>query len=207
MRFAVLTGFYVAVVCTAQVSAAKIVEIPVLHSAVPGGTYLIGIALATVELAHHTAPDRRAAWLHAQVMIAMGFAASALLALYLQLIVHSTPAFPQPGFDRTLGSTWKIVLGSLAAFAVSETVDNGMGAWMRGRFPDWARVVGTNLVSAPLDSLVFIAIAFGGGSLSLVKGQFEAKMLTTVLIGLPLVYLIRRGLHERGQPEALTATL
>lgn len=201
MRFAVLTGLYVAVVCTAQVSAAKIVEIPWIGSAVPGGTYLIGIALATVELAHHTAPDRRTAWLHAQMMIAMGFVASALLALYLQLIVHSAAAYPQPGFDRTLGSTWRIVLGSLAAFAVSETTDNAIGAWMRGRAPDWTRVVATNLVSTPLDSVVFIAIAFGGGRLGLVQGQFEAKMLATVLIGLPLVYLIRRRLHPREHAE------
>lgn len=207
MRFAVLTGFYVGIVCTAQVSAEKIVKIPVLHSSAPGGTYLIGVALATVELAHHTAPDRRTAWLHAQVMIAMGFAASALLALYLQLIVHSTPAFPQPAFDRTLSSTWKIVVGSLAAFAVSETIDNGIGAWMRGRFPDWARVVGTNLVSAPLDSFVFIAIAFGAGQLGLVEGQFEAKMLATLLVGLPLVYLIRRHLREREEPEQIPASL
>ena len=162
----------------------------------PGGTYLIGIALATVELAHHTAPTRREGWLHAQVMIAMGFVASGLLAGYIALVVHSPAAFPGQPFDAALGSTWKIVAGSLAAFAVSESLDNGIGAWMRGRVPDWGRVIGTNLVSAPIDSLVFISIAFGLDSLDLVKGQFEAKMLATVLVGLPLVYLIRRFLEE-----------
>jgi uncharacterized PurR-regulated membrane protein YhhQ (DUF165 family) len=127
----------------------------------------------------------------------MGVVASALLAGYLQLIVHSRPAFPGQGFDAVLGSTWRIVVGSLAAFAISESIDNGIGAWLRGRIPDWGRVVGTNLVSAPLDSLVFITIAFGTGSLSLVEGQFYGKMLATVLIGLPLVYLIRRSIAER----------
>lgn len=196
MRFAVLTGLYVGIVCTAQVTANKIVEIPWIHTAVPGGTYLIGIALATVELAHHTAPTRREGWLRAQVMIAMGFVGSGLLAGYVEIVVHSTPAFPGQPFDAALGSTWKIVAGSLAAFAVSESLDNAIGAWMRGRVPDWGRVIGTNLVSAPLDSVVFIAIAFGAGRLDLVEGQFEAKMLATVLIGLPLVYLIRRFLEE-----------
>ena len=57
-----------------------------------------------------------------------------------------------------------------------------------------------------LAQFCFIAIAFGG-SLGLVKGQFEAKMLATLLIGLPLVYLVRRGMHGREEPEALTATL
>ena len=197
MRLAVLTGLYVGIVCTAQVAATKIVVIPWLGESVPAGAYLIGIALATVEIAHHTAPTRREGWLHAQTMIAMGFVASALLAGYLQLVVHSEPAFPGQPFDAALGSTWKIVAGSLAAFAVSETVDNSIGAWMRGRYPDWARVVGTNLVSTPLDSLVFIWIAFGAGSLSLVEGQFYGKMLATVGLGLPLVYLIRRLVPER----------
>jgi uncharacterized PurR-regulated membrane protein YhhQ (DUF165 family) len=127
----------------------------------------------------------------------MGFAASALLAGYLQLTVHMRPAFPGQQFDTVLGSTWRIVAGSLAAFAISESVDNGIGAWLRGRVPDWARVVGTNLVSTPLDSLVFITIAFGTGSLNLVEGQFYGKMLATVLIGLPLVYVIRRFVAER----------
>jgi uncharacterized PurR-regulated membrane protein YhhQ (DUF165 family) len=197
LRFAVLTGVYVGIVCTAQVAATKIVVLPWLDKPVPGGTYLIGVALATVELAHYTAPTRRQGWRNAQVMIGMGFLASALLAGYLQLIVHSQPAFPGQGFDAVLGSTWRIVVGSLAAFAISESIDNGIGAWLRGRIPDWGRVVGTNLVSAPLDSLVFITIAFGTGSLNLVEGQFYGKMLATVLIGLPLVYLIRRFVAER----------
>jgi uncharacterized PurR-regulated membrane protein YhhQ (DUF165 family) len=197
VRFAVLTGLYVGIVCTAQVSADKIVVMPGLHKAIPAGTYLVGLALATVELAHYTAPSRREGWRNAQAMIAMGFVASGLLAGYLQLAVHLRPAFPQAAFDQALGSTWKIVAGSLAAFAVSETVDNSIGAWMRGRYPDWARVVGTNLVSTPLDSLVFIWIAFGAGSLSLVEGQFYGKMLATVGLGLPLVYLIRRLVPER----------
>jgi len=196
VRFAVLTGLYVAIVCTAQVAANKIVVIPWIHEPVPGGTYLIGVALATVELAHHTAPTRREGWLHAQTMIALGFVASGILAGYLQLVVHERGAFPQRAFDQALGSTWKIVAGSLAAFAVSESLDNAIGAWLRGRAPDWFRVVGTNLVSTPVDSVVFIFVAFGAGQLGLVEGQFVAKMLATVLVGLPLVYLIRRALTE-----------
>ena len=191
MRLALLTGLYVAIVCTAQVTANKIVELPLIGRDVPAGTYLIGVALATIELGHLTAPTRREGWLNAQAMIASGFVGSALLAGYIQLVVHAEPAFPQPAFDEALGSTWRIVAGSLAAFAISETVDNGLGTWLRGRAPDWARVLGTNVVSVPLDSLVFIAIAFGLGSLGFVPGQIAAKMLSTVLIGLPLVYLLR----------------
>jgi uncharacterized PurR-regulated membrane protein YhhQ (DUF165 family) len=197
VRLAALTGFYVGIVVIAQVAANKIVVMPVLHKPVPAATYLVGIALATVELAHWSADDRRAGFRNAQLMIAMGFVASALLAGYLQLAVHMRPAFPGQQFDAVLGSTWRIVAGSLAAFAISETVDNLLGARWRGRIPEWSRVIGTNLVSTPLDSVVFITIAFGFGQVSLVEGQFYGKMLATVLIGLPLVYAVRRFVPER----------
>jgi uncharacterized PurR-regulated membrane protein YhhQ (DUF165 family) len=192
VKLAALTGLYVGIVCTAQVGATKIVEDPLTGRAVPGGTYLIGVALAVVELAHRTASSRRQGWRNAQLMIAMGFVGSAVLAGWLELLTHWQAAFPGQQFDAVLGSTWRIVAGSLAAFAVSETLDNGLGAWARDRVPEYVRVVGTNLVSAPIDSLVFIVIAFGAGSLDLVPGQFYAKMIATVAVGLPLVYAIRR---------------
>jgi len=187
VRLAVLTGLYVGVVCSAQIAANKIVHVPWTSLSAPGGTYLIGVALSLIELAHHTAPTRREGWVNAQIMVACGFAASALLAGYLALVDAMSP--PDPLFGRLAG-TWRIVLGSLSAFAVSETVDNAIGAWMRGRYPDAARVVGTNLISAPLDSAVFLLVAFG--SLSLIKGQIVVKLAATVLIGLPLVLASRR---------------
>jgi uncharacterized PurR-regulated membrane protein YhhQ (DUF165 family) len=195
MRLAILAGLYVAVVCTAQVSANKIVVLPVWHLSAPGGTYAVGVALALIEAVHRTASTRRDGWRNAQIVIALGFTASALLAGYLALVSHMTPAFPGQQFDAVLGQTWRIVLASLAAFAVSETLDNALGAWARDRVPDSVRVIGTNVVSTPIDSLVFIALAFGTGRLGLVKGQYVAKMEATVLIGLPLVLALRRLGH------------
>jgi uncharacterized PurR-regulated membrane protein YhhQ (DUF165 family) len=194
VRLALLASLYVAVVCIAQVAANKIVVLPVWHLAAPGGTYAVGVALALIETVHRTAPTRREGWRNAQLVIGLGFAASALLAGYLALVAHMTPAFPGQHFDDVLGSTWRIVGASLAAFAISESTDNVLGAWARDRVPDWVRVIGTNLVSTPLDSLVFIVLAFGSGRLGLVKGQFVAKMEATVFIGLPLVVGIRRVL-------------
>jgi queuosine precursor transporter len=187
-RLAILTGLYVGVVCSAQIGANKIVKLPFTDLTAPGGTYLIGVALALIEIAHHTAPTRREGWLNAQVMIAMGFAASAILAAWIA-IVDAMPA-AQPSEFGFLASTWRIVLGSLAAFAVSETIDNGIGAWMRGRFPDPVRVVTTNAVSVPIDSVVFLLVAFG--SLAFLEGQIVAKMAATVVLGIPIVLVLRR---------------
>src|SRR4029077_12358599 len=86
--------------------------------------------------------------------------------------------------------TWRIVVGSLPVFAVSGRVENGLGAWMRGRFPDPVRVLTTNAISVPLDSLVFLAVAFG--SLAFIEGQIVAKMAATVVLGIPIVLILRR---------------
>ena len=189
MRLAVLTGLYVGVVCSAQIGAQKIIELPLTGDAAPGGAYLIGVALALIELGHRTAPTRREGWRNAQVMVACGFGASALLALYIKLIDSAQPAFPGQTF-HDIADTWRIVAASLVAFAVSNTLDNAFGAWLRGRVHDGIRVLATNAVSVPIDSIVFLTIAFG--SLDFLRGQIQAKYAATLLVGLPLVLGLRR---------------
>lgn len=191
MRLAVLTGAYVGIVCSAQIGAQKIVELPWTGDSAPGGAPLIGIALALIELAHRTAPTRAHGFRNAQTMVGLGFVASALLAAWIEVVDRWTAAFPDQGFE-VLADTWRIVAGSLAAFLVSETVDNAIGAWLRDRVHDAGRVLVTNAVSIPLDSVAFLLIAFG--SLGFLSGQIQAKAAATVLLGLPLVLAIRRAL-------------
>jgi uncharacterized PurR-regulated membrane protein YhhQ (DUF165 family) len=192
VRLGLLTGVYVAVVSSAQVGANKIVRLPVVHMQAPGGVYSIGIALALVQLAHYSAPTRGEGARNAQLMILAGFAGSAILAAYIAIVVHSHPAFPGQEFDRAVGSTWRIVGASLAAFIVSETVDNLVGAPLRGRIHDSGRVVLSTAASAPLDSLVFLTLAFGVSGLHYFDGQLVGKLASSTLIGIPLVLLARR---------------
>ena len=51
-------------------------------------------------------------------------------------------------------------------------------------------MLATNALSVPIDSVVFLAIAFG--SLDFLRGQIQAKYAATLLIGLPLVLGLRR---------------
>jgi uncharacterized PurR-regulated membrane protein YhhQ (DUF165 family) len=187
LRLAVLTSLYVAVVVSAQVGTNKIVDVPWTDLTAPGGTYLIGIALSLIELAHRTAPTRREGFVNAQVMVACGFIGSALLAGYLAVLDRMSP---DDALFHRLAGTWRIVLGSLVAFAVSETIDNSFGAWLRDRVHDAVRVVATNAVSVPLDSVVFLLVAFG--SLAFIEGQIVVKYAVTLVFGIPLVLALRR---------------
>jgi queuosine precursor transporter len=192
LRFGVLTGLYVGVVVMAQVGTNKIVDVPLTGLTAPGGTFLIGIALSMIEIAHRTAPTRREGFVNAQVMVACGWVASVILAGYLAVLNVMSPE--DPLFDRLAG-TWRIVAASLLAFAVSETIDNSLGTWMRDRVHDAWRVVGTNAVSVPLDSIVFLLVAFG--SLEFISGQIVVKYAATLLVGVPLVLLLRRHVRPR----------
>ncbi len=194
MRLGILAGLYVAVVLSAQVGANKIVRLPFTHLDAPGGVYSVGVALALVQLAHHTAATRRDGALNAQLLIGLGFVGSALFAGYIAIVVHSHPAFPGQEFDRAVGSTWRIVGASLVAFAVSETVDNLVGAPLRGRVHDSVRVAVSAGISAPIDSVVFLVIAFGSAGLHFFDGQLVGKIASSVVIGIPLVLVGRRFL-------------
>jgi len=192
LRFGVLTGLYVGVVVMAQVGTNKIVDVPLTGLTAPGGTFLIGIALSMIEVAHRTAPTRREGFVNAQVMVACGWVASVILAGYLAVLNVMSPE--DPLFDRLAG-TWRIVAASLLAFAVSETIDNSLGTWLRDRVHDAWRVVGTNAISVPLDSVVFLIVAFG--SLEFIEGQIVVKYAATLLVGLPLVLVLRRYVRPR----------
>ncbi len=198
MRLATLAGLYVAVVLSAQIGANKIVRLPFTHLDAPGGVYSIGIALALVQLAHHTGATRRDGAVNAQLLIALGFVGSALFAGYIALVVHSHPAFPGQEFDRAVGSTWRIVGASLAAFLASETVDNLVGAPLRGRVHDSVRVIVSAGASAPIDPVVFLALAFGSSGLHFFDGQLVGKIVSSVVIGIPLVVAGRRLLRSSG---------
>jgi uncharacterized PurR-regulated membrane protein YhhQ (DUF165 family) len=73
-----------------------------------------------------------------------------------------------------LGVEWRIILASFIAIVLSEAADTEIYQHLLHR--SWLqRVAGSNMVSIPLDSLLFNLIAFGGG--------FESAMLTAIIFG------------------------
>ena len=73
-----------------------------------------------------------------------------------------------------LGVEWRIILASFVAIVLSETADTEIYQKLLHR--SWfQRVTGSNLVSIPLDSLLFNLIAF--------LGVFEPAMLVGIIFG------------------------
>lgn len=67
-------------------------------------------------------------------------------------------------YSAILGPIWRIVIASIVAEVVSELVDTEIYHWFVTKVTtrhQWARVLTSNAVSVPLDSILFSVLAFG----------------------------------------------
>lgn len=124
----------------------------------PSGVYIVGLTLVLRDLV-----QRRTGKSVALALIIVGAALSALI----------SPA---------------VALASGVAFLVSETVDLGVFSAVEPRYGLSAGVLVSNAVSIVVDSLVFLAVAFG--SLAFIEGQIIGKAIAT-LVGLAAILALR----------------
>jgi uncharacterized integral membrane protein (TIGR00697 family) len=106
----------------------------------------------------------------------------------------------QIAFATVLTPVWRIVLASITAEVIAELTDTEIyHLWVTRitrRF-QWLRVLTSNAVSVPLDSLVFCWGAFGGVyENAVVWSIFLANVIVkgaVTLVSLPGIYLVREG--------------
>jgi uncharacterized integral membrane protein (TIGR00697 family) len=107
--------------------------------------------------------DRRVVW--------AGFGALLFAAFMAWVVIVQTPADTpfmagyQPQLEAVFGNTWRIVAGSMVAFACGSFANSFVLAKMKvltkGRYL-WARIVGSTVVGQAVDTGVFFLIAFYG---------------------------------------------
>jgi uncharacterized integral membrane protein (TIGR00697 family) len=105
---------------------------------------------------------------------------------------------PQEAFGEVLSPVWRIVFASIVAEVVAELIDTeGYRLWVRKvthRF-QWARVLISNSLSVPVDSLIFVWLAFGGTiPTTVVWSIFISNVIIkglTTLVSLPGIYLVK----------------
>ena len=108
------------------------------------------------------------------------------------------PTWPlQREFAAVLTPVWRIVVASIVAEIVSEFADTEVyHLWITRvtRRYQWARVLTSNAISVPLDSLIFCWGAFGGQlPAATVWSIFWANVLVkgaVTLLSLPGIYLV-----------------
>lgn len=186
---------YVAAQMLADIGSLRIVTVAGL--AIDGGTFIYPITFTLRDMVHKTAGIRVA-----RLLIITAAVINLLMAGYL-LLVAALPGDPSGGpatahFAAVLAPAWRIVVASIIAEVVAELLDTeAYRLWIERVTTEhqWARVLVSNAVSVPVDSLLFAWIAFTGLLPAAVIWQIVlANILikgATTLFSIPGIYLVR----------------
>jgi uncharacterized integral membrane protein (TIGR00697 family) len=150
----------------------------------------------------------------ARKVIWAGFGAMIFASLMAWVIVQLPPSpdepfntVVQPAAEALFGNTWRIVVGSIAAFWVGDFVNSfvmaKMKVWTRGKHL-WSRTIGSTFVGQGVDSLLFYPIAFAGiwtfdTLLAVIAFNWGFKLMVEVVMT-PVTYVVintlKRVEHE-----------
>lgn len=189
-----LTALYIAAQILADIGSLKIAL--VLGFSVDAGTFIYPITFTLRDLLH-----KRLGKQAARLAILLAGGINLFMAGFFAFSAR-LPSDPSWGlgleFARILGPVWRIVLASIVAELASELADTEIyHLWVTRvtrRF-QWLRVLSSNAVSVPLDTLIFCWGAFGGllpadTVWSIVVANLLLKGLVSV-VSLPAIYLVR----------------
>jgi uncharacterized integral membrane protein (TIGR00697 family) len=145
----------------------------------------------------------------ARLIIWLGFGANLLMAaVFLLTIALPYPDFwqGQTAFAAVLGLTPRIVVASLLAYLVGELVNAAVLSRLKVKTKGrnlWLRTIGSTVAGEGIDTVLFIAIAFGGtmplgvlGTMMLAQYLWKIAYETAVT---PLTYQVVRWVKRQEQ--------
>lgn len=192
-RVIIVIVAYIAAQMLADIGALRIVTLAGLS--IDAGTFIYPLTFTLRDLIHKTIGAAGA-----RVLIVSAAVVNLFMAAYFAFAASLPPDMevgPQREFGIVLAPVWRIVLASIVAEVISEWVDTeAYSLWMArmGYKNQWARVLFSNSISAPLDSALFVALAFIGALpievvLSLFLSNTLIKFVVSI-VGMPLIYLV-----------------
>lgn len=192
-RVIIVIAGYIAAQMMADVSSLKIVMVAGLS--MDAGTFVYPITFTLRDLVHKTIGIKAA-----RVLIVSAAVINVIMA-GLFWFVSQLPADLSVGaqteFSTVLAPVWRIVFASIIAEVIAELIDTeAYQLWVNriGERHQWGRVLASNAVSVPLDSALFVIVAFVGTMpLSTVVSIFLANVLVkgiTTVVSVPLIYAV-----------------
>lgn len=197
----IASGAYVAASLIANVLSVRTVL--VAGYPIDAGTLTYPLTFTLRDVIHKRGGAVLARWV---IVATAGFNLALAAGIWATAKLPGDPTNPMPaqtGFGATMQSAWRVVAASIIAQVVAELIDTeAYRAWVR-RFSEtkqWGRVLVSNAVSVPIDSVVFVLIAFAGlWPASLVRSVIWTNIVWKGLFSvalIPLIYLVR----ERREP-------
>ena len=207
----IMAAFVTVLVCSNLIGPAKVTQIdaPLLGTLTFGAgvlffpiSFIFGDILTEV---YGYSASRRVIW--------AGFAGLAFASLMAWMIVALPPApfwHNQAEYEVAFGSTWRIALAGLIAFAVGEFVNSFIMAKMKiiaaGKRL-WARTITSTIFGEAIDTIMFVPLAFWNTGIIpndkiplIIGAQIIAKIAVEVAFT-PVVYKVVAFLKKAEQTD------
>jgi hypothetical protein len=190
----VVISVYIAAQLLSDIGSLKIAWIA--GFSVDAGTFIYPLTFTIRDLVH-----KQLGKAAARKLIFLAAAINLFMAVFFQIAAW-LPQDPSWGLGKEfaiiLGPVWRIVIASIMAEVISELIDTEAYHFWVSRITrkyQWARVLISNAVSIPIDSLIFCWGAFGltlphSTVWSIFWANVIIKGLVTV-VSLPAIYLVK----------------
>jgi uncharacterized integral membrane protein (TIGR00697 family) len=185
---------YVAAQMLADIASLQIVQFAGLS--MDAGTFIYPITFTLRDLAHKVIGLRGV-----RVLIIAAAAINLFMAIFFWFVAGLTPdeqAGSSTLWGQVLAPIWRITFASILAEVVSEFIDTETyRLWVERvtRRYQWLRVLISNGISVPVDSLLFAFLAFYGTMpMAAVLAIFWANVIVkgvVTIASLPMIYLVR----------------
>lgn len=198
LAFAILSSLFSGSLVLAAILATKIITVAGLT--VPAGVLAYALTFICTDVIGEVWGKSRA-----REVVGAGFLTLIAAFALIQVALHWPAAGfweDQKAFAAVLSTTPRIILGSLAAYLVSQFTDvwifhacrhltGGRHLWLRNNL--------STALSQLIDTVIFISIAFFGlmPLMPLIVGQWAVKLIIAA-VDTGVVYLLVWGLGEKG---------
>jgi len=190
----VVVSLYIAAQLLSDIASLKITLLA--GFSMDAGTFIYPLTFTIRDLVH-----KRLGKLAARKIIIVAAGINLFMALFFHFVAW-LPQDPAWGlgneFSVILGPVWRIVIASIIAEVFSELIDTEIYDLWQSRITQkyqWMRVLTSNAVSIPIDSLIFCWGAFGFLlPHNVVWSIFFANVIVkgaVTLISLPSIYLVK----------------
>jgi len=190
----VVIALYIAAQLLSDIASLKISLIA--GFSLDAGTFIYPLTFSIRDLIH-----KRLGKMAARQIIILAAGINLFMALFFQFVAW-LPQDPAWGlgkeFTTILGPVWRIVIASIVAEVFGELIDTEVYHLWQSRITtkyQWMRVLSSNAVSIPIDSLIFCWGAFGFLlPHDVVWSIFFANVIvkgTVTIISLPSIYLVK----------------
>ena len=204
----IIIAVYIAAQLLSDIGSLKIARIA--GFSIDAGTFIYPLTFTIRDLVHKQLGKKAA-----RTVIFLAAGINLFMAAFFQFaawLPQDTAWGLGREFASILGPVWRIVIASITAEVIAELIDTEVYHFWVTRITrryQWARVLTSNAVSIPVDSLIFCWLAFGftlphSVVWSIFLANIIVKGLVTV-ISLPAIYLAQEKDKPGFRPPPETA--